>query len=73
MAYDFKKLSDKLKLRGIDLAEDAIKAFSEEFLDWLSEESVESETKVDDLIAVVVPMVKPRIMSVLDKIDGQEG
>ena len=73
MSYDFKVLGDKLKARGLDLAEDTAKIFSEEFLNWLSEQSIASESKLDDLIAVVIPMVKPHIMSKIDMIDGQEG
>jgi hypothetical protein len=73
MSYDLKVLGEKLKGRGLDLAEDSAMIIAEEVLVWVEESSKTSESKFDDLLAVVIPMVKPHIMSKIDKIDGKEG
>jgi hypothetical protein len=73
MSYDLKDLGNKLKGRGLELAEDSAKIVAEEVLSWISESAQASDSKVDDLFAVVIPMIKPHILSKLDRIDGQEG
>lgn len=73
MSYDLKNLGNKLKERGVDLAEDSAKIVAEEVLSWISESAQSSENKVDDLFAVVIPMLKPHILSKIDKIDGKVG
>lgn len=73
MAYEAKKLVEKLKGKGLDIAEDAAKVVVEETLSWVVESAVESENKVDDLLVAIVPVIKPHIMNKLDKIDGKEG
>jgi len=70
---DVKLLLDDLKGKGLDLGEDAAKLVVESVFDWVSAEALKSENKVDDLLLAVMPVVKPMIMDLLDKIDGKEG
>jgi hypothetical protein len=73
MAYELKVLAEKLKAKGLDVAEDAAKILVEETLDWVSEEASKSENKVDDLVVAILPIVKPHILNAVDKIDGVKG
>lgn len=73
MAYELKVLAEKLKAKGLDVAEDAAKILVEETLDWVSEEAGKSENKVDDLVVAILPIVKPHILNAVDKIDGVKG
>ena len=72
-AYDLKVLGEKLKARGLDLAEEGAKIVVEEMFSWLEESCKVSPNKYDDLLLVVMPIVKPEIMKQVDKIDGKEG
>ena len=72
-AYDIGMLVDKLKANGLDLAEDAAKVAVESIFDWVAESATASENKIDDVIAPLLPILKPHIMEMIDKIDGEEG
>lgn len=72
-AYDPKALLEKLKDQGLDLAEDAAGLLVEAVFDWVGESALMSETKFDDLLAGVLPVVKPHVLALIDKIDGEEG
>lgn len=69
--FELKALVAKLKDKGLDVAEDGAKLLVESTLDWISESVLLSPSKVDDFAAVVIPAVKPFVMSALDKIDGK--
>lgn len=71
--YDVKVLLVKLKGRGLDVAEDAAKLVVEEVLNWVGESAQASPNKYDDLVSVLIPMIKPHILEAVDKIDGQPG
>lgn len=71
-AYDPKVLVAKLKAKGMDVAEEAAAVLVEEVIDWVVESSVISPNKVDDLLAVMLPVAKTHILSLVDKIDGQD-
>lgn len=73
MGYDIKALAEKLKAKGLDVAEEAAKIIAEETLNWVAEEAVKSENKVDDIVAPIIVAVKPWVMQQVDKIDGQVG
>lgn len=73
MSYDIKKLAAKLKEKGLDVAEEGAKVAVESVLEWVKEEAVASENKVDDILVAIIPVVKPHIMEQIDKIDGAEG
>lgn len=72
-AYDVKVLAEKLKKRGLDLAEDAAMIVLEETADWVVESAAISETPFDDVAAVVMPTLKKEAARHIDKIDGQVG
>ena len=70
-AYDPKVLIEKLKGKGLNLAEEAATIVVEETLNWVSESAIISENKMDDILAVIIPVIKPHIMRLIDKIDGE--
>jgi hypothetical protein len=55
--YDVKKLQERLKARGLDLAEDAAAILVDEVFAWGAEEAAASETKVDDFLAALLPLM----------------
>lgn len=72
MAYDLSKLGERLKGKGLDLAEDALALIVSESFDWVAEEATLSETPYDDLLAVVAPVAKSKVLEFVDKIDGED-
>lgn len=71
--FDTKALTDRLKSKGLDIAEEFAIVLVEETLGWVSDSVTMSESKVDDLALAVIPAVKPYIMGQIDRIDGQVG
>jgi hypothetical protein len=72
-AYDLKALGEKLKGRGLDLAEESVKILVEESFDWVAESAKLSATPYDDMAAVILPKLKELALAAVDKIDGQVG
>jgi len=72
-AYDLKGLTDKMKERGLDLAEDAALIVYESLQSWLIESAMLSENKYDDLLAVLLPSIDGYVKEQIDKIDKKEG
>lgn len=72
-AYDVKELMSKMKAEGMDVAEEAAKTAVSCVLDWVAESALKSENKMDDMVAPLIPVLKPHIMELIDKIDGEEG
>lgn len=70
-AFEAKALVEKLKARGLDVAEEAAKVLVEEVLDWAQESVLISENKFDDLVAPFIPQVKEAALKAIDKIDGK--
>jgi hypothetical protein len=70
-AYDIKVLAEKLKGRGLDLAEGAAEIVVEETCVWLQESAVASENKFDDVAAMAIPELKKLALKLADKIDGK--
>ena len=71
--YNVKKLGARLKSKGLIVAEDAAEVILEETCEWLKEEALESKTPLDDILIVLLPVIKPIIDKQVDKIDGQVG
>lgn len=71
MAYEFSKLTDKLKEKGLDIAEGAAQEISDAVLEWLVESAIESPNKIDDIIAVIIPLIKSELDKLIDTIDGE--
>lgn len=72
MAYEVSKLVDKLKSKGLDVAEDAAVVVLEAVVEFVKEGAAESENKVDDLLVPLVEAIKPIVVQQLDKIDGKD-
>jgi hypothetical protein len=72
-AFDVAVLADKLKARGLDVAEDAAKAIVEETVAWVKASVALTENKFDDFFMVIEPMLMPELAKQVDKIDGKEG
>lgn len=71
-AYDVKVLAEKLKGRGLDVAEEAAKIIVEEALAWVEESAKLSATPYDDMGLIVVPQLKKLALAQIDKIDGKQ-
>lgn len=72
-AYKLSALLEKLKGKGLDVAEDGAKVIAESVLEWVQESALASANKYDDLAVVLVGALKDSIMKEIDKIDGKEG
>jgi hypothetical protein len=72
-AFESKALVEKLKSRGLDVAEEAAKVLVEEVLDWAQASVLMTENKFDDLVAPFIPQVKEAALKAIDKIDGKVG
>lgn len=72
-AYDLKVLVDKLKVRGLNLGEDAAKGIIEDTLAWVEESAKLSATPYDDMGLIVLPKLKEMALAQVDKIDGVSG
>ena len=66
--FDVKDLVAKLKEKGTPLAESAAHDLVECVFAWAEESVKMSESKVDDLVLVVLPPVKSFILSKIEKI-----
>ncbi len=73
MAFELPVLVEKLKSRGLDVAEEAAKVAVEEILNWASEGCLETGGLVAVVGAVAVPEIKKLALGLVDKIDGQVG
>lgn len=71
-AYDVKALSEKLKARGLDVAEEAAKIIVEESFAWIEESAKLSATPYDDMGLVILPHLKKIALTQVDKIDGKQ-
>lgn len=72
-AYDVKVLGEKLKSRGLDVAEDALKGVVGDVFDWVESSIKESVTPYDDIALGVLPVIKAETMKKIDTIDGVIG
>lgn len=72
-AYDIKALGLKLKDKGLDVAEEAAKVAVVAVLEWVEESAKLSDNKYDDLVSAVLPIVKDKVLELVDKVDGQVG
>lgn len=70
-AYDLKVLTEKLKSRGLDLAEDSAKIVAEELFAWIKESAGVSETPYDDMALLILPQLEKIAFESIDKIDGK--
>lgn len=67
-----KEILEEAKAKGLDLAEDSIKAVVEFALAALEKVALKSENKIDDLVVSLLPILKPKLMELIDLIDGEK-
>ena len=72
-AYDLNDLLERLKARGLDLAENEVKGVIEDVFAWLEESINESPTPFDNVALAVLPTLKKAALGLADKIDGKVG
>ena len=72
-AYDGQALVEKLKARGLDVAEDVATEVLGAVFEFFEESAVLSENKYDDLVLAILPMLKNEALKAIDKIDGEVG
>lgn len=72
-AYDVKVLGEKLKGKGLNLAEESAKIVFETVIEWVEESATISPNIYDDMIKLVLPQIKKSVLAQIDKIDGQVG
>lgn len=72
-AYKLSILGERLKAKGLDLAEDMLMMVADETLDFIGESAVVSKNPYDDIIVVVMPTVKQKLKAeVIDRVDGKD-
>ena len=71
--YDLKVLAEKLKSKGMNVAEESLKILVSETLDWIHESAPLSPSKIDDVLVMAIPFLKPKVLESIDKIDGEQG
>lgn len=72
-AYDIKVLGERLKAKGLDVAEDVLRDALKEVIGWIKESAVLSVNPYDNMLEAVFPLIEPILLEQIDKIDGQEG
>ena len=70
-AYDLKELINKLKSKGLVVAEDMAETLVVATFEWVEESAIISENKYDDLALAALPLIKSQILEKIDKIDGE--
>lgn len=72
-AYDLKALVEKLKAKGLDVAEETAKIALQEVFQWVEDSAKLSATPYDDMGLIVLPQLKKLALEAADKIDGAVG
>lgn len=72
-AYDIGALGERLKAKGLDLAEGAAGIVYVEVKEWLKESAALSENKFDDLASPFLDQLDTVVLPQIDKIDGAVG
>jgi hypothetical protein len=67
-----KMIVEELKKEGLDIAEDVAIKVVHVLFNVLEKAAVQSENKYDDLIIPLIPIIKPMVLKLVDKIDGKE-
>ena len=67
------KLKEKLKEKGLDLAEDVAEDVVSAVFETAEEVIKETPNKIDDMFLGILGLAKPRVLDLVDKIDGEVG
>jgi len=70
---DKAKLVEILKQNGLELAEETATMAVKAVFKAIPEIVKLTENQVDDLLIPLISVIEPPILSLIDKIDGQEG
>jgi hypothetical protein len=62
-----------LKAQGLDVAEDALKGIVEAVFGAVEKLIQASPNKYDDMLLAFLPLAKPMVLELVDKVDGQVG
>jgi len=73
MAYDFNLLVTKLKARGLDLTEELAVGVTTDVFSFVEESIKLSPTPLDDILLIILPVLKTSLLKIEDTIDGQVG
>ena len=63
----------ELKEQGLEIGEEMAIAAVKVILGLVPKIVIATENKIDDLLLALLPIIEPKIMEALDKIDGEEG
>jgi hypothetical protein len=72
-AYDVQDLVARLKVAGLDLAEDGAKAAFVAVTGWFKDSVKLSASPFDDVALVVLPTLEKHALEAIDKIDQKVG
>lgn len=71
---DIKKvIVDELKAAGVEVAEEAAIGAAKAMFKVIPKILLSTENKFDDLLIPVFGIIEPKVLELLDKIDGQVG
>lgn len=70
-AFEISGLVEKLKAKGLPLAEEAVQLVEESVIEWIQESVLLTPTLVDDLAIPVLAALKPMIDAQIAKIAGE--
>lgn len=68
-----KEFKEMAKAKGLDMAEDALKELLELALEMLPKLAAKTDNKIDDMVVPLLAMIKPQLLVMIDKLDGEEG
>ena len=68
-----KSLVELLKEKGLDVAEDSAKMIIEAVFEFAESAVAKTENKYDDMLLAAIPLLKPMVLGLVDKIDGKVG
>jgi len=63
---------DELKKAGLDIAEDAAVSAARAVIKMLPKVVAATENKIDDMLIPVLGILEPKLLELLDKIDGED-
>jgi hypothetical protein len=67
-----KELLEKIKEQGLEIGEEAAMAIVKIAFPLLIKLVLQTSNKFDDVLAVLLPVIEPKILEALDKIDGKQ-
>lgn len=71
--HDVKKLVlEELKKEGINLAEDAVAGIVKAVFRAIPKVVLATPNSVDDLLVPVLAVVEPKVLELVDKLDGED-